>query len=747
MSGLNTSNDTQIGDLKHGYNQRTLSETPRRYTFRISCDPTIQGAVDTAIGGSRGFGPGVVDQVTLKINPQTYRFMEPTRQGVTQTVSGAWVDWYGLGLPKINLAGTTGWKPDRMKLATATSGFALLQAGITSRAQDLAKTVNILNKNDPNAPTGLQDFIYLRNRIFRTYATLLQKVNLKHDQKIQDQVQLQFFAWDTEDFCVVLIDQFELNRSIARPMLYDYNIQMTVIGYVGDRAGAWTDFLSKIDNPKAGLTGILGSIQAANAWMKGIQATVRNASLAVSEAIGSITAQIDAVSQGIEEFMSNATGMITVPLQFVTQLTTDIRNLGDSVLGIAQLPERFKNELHNQLVSTWCALSGLTAYPEMFQETFKSLADGAPWSNLNCSGTLGIPPNPTNTDPGVRAQESNTPPNGFSGIMGPTAPVALSQPSPATSPYRLSEATITEGDTIQSVITKLGGLDQNIAQVWQQIATLNNLEYPYIVPDVNFQTEVRATVTVVLSGTPGTIVSAGTRIGTLAITSNEDIIIFRTIVSATIGADGKATVIAMAEKPGEFANVKAMSVSQFIDAVGQPTTISGVNTIENPNTAAGGKIYKVLKPGQKLKIPVALDTARETGYVDRSATIDENLFKNDIALDSNGDIVADGRGDIQVVSGIDNMAVAIQDRLRTDKGELIKHPGYGFNTQQVIGEPGDQNFLDFAKLELQATLLEDPRIKSIKNMTLAKDTQALWVDMNLILIDEKSRPTNASIPL
>ena len=747
-AGLNASNDAQTGDLSHLENQLTLSEKPRRYTFRIVADKSLVGAIYGVMQRSMPelSSKGIVDKLTLTINPQTYRLMEPTRQGTTQTVSGAWVDWYGLGLPKLSIAGTTGWNPNRMRSST-NSQFAFLNAANQERMERFQQLRAGKGAANPNAPTGLQDFIYLRNRIFRTYAILLQKLNLKFDKRIQDQLQLQFFAWDTEDYCVILIDQFELQRSVARPLLYDYNLQATVIGYVGDRAGALSDYLDKMNEPKARLGAILTALKKWSAFAKKWATIVGNVSTGLGKAISAVTSQVDALSKNIEQVLADTTSFITTPLKAVQSLTTDVRNLANSVLSIAQLPERFKNELHNQLLETWCAVSGLTAYPGLFKDSFKAISDGAPWANLNCSSTLGIPPNPTTNDPGESLPSSNTPPNSFNDLRNPQAPVSSFRVSASTSPYRISEVTVMEGDTVESTLFKLGGLDQNIAQVWQQIATLNDLEYPYIVPDVNFQTEVRATTTIVISGTPSTVIPSGSRVGTQAISSNEDIVIFRTVSSATIGVDGNASVLVMAEKPGDFANVSPLAIYQFIDATGQPTTLAGVNSIENQNAAVGGKIYKVLKPGQKLRVPVALDAGRESGYVERSDSVDVNLFKSDIALDADGDILADGFGDIQIVSGIENMSAAIQDRLRTDKGELIKHPGYGLNLPQMVGEPGDQNFVDFAKLELQTTLLQDPRVKKVDNLTLVKNTDALRMDMNLILIDEKSRPTSASLPV
>ena len=92
------------------------------------------------------------------------------------------------------------------------------------------------------------------------------------------------------------------------------------------------------------------------------------------------------------------------------------------------------------------------------------------------------------------------------------------------------------------------------------------------------------------------------------------------------------------------------------------------------------------------------------------------------------------------------MAAAVSDRLQTESGELIKHPEYGINMPGLVGEPGDLNAMEFTKIELQRTLLQDPRIKKVSNLVVKKTDQALSADMNLTLIDEKTRVMSTRVP-
>jgi hypothetical protein len=301
---------------------------------------------------------------------------------------------------------------------------------------------------------------------------------------------------------------------------------------------------------------------------------------------------------------------------------------------------------------------------------------------------------------------------------------------------------IQEGDTIESVIRRSGGLDQSVAQTWQQVVTLNNLEYPYIAPDSTFQTDFYASGTVVVYGTPSTSIPAGT----LVATSGEDIIVFRVQATAVVGVNGSVSLSVVAVLAGDFANVRALTIVQFVDETGQAKTISGISRIENPQAMTGGRVMRVLKPGQSLVIPVPAIPTLIEGYVERTSNTENDLFKIDIALDSNGDFTNDGAGDLSVVAGVQNMGVAILDRLRTERGELIKHPEYGLNIGRLIGEGGDKYHVTVIKLDLTSTILTDPRVKGINDMVVAKIDDAVGADMNLLLIDETTRPTQAVIP-
>lgn len=740
--------EPSVGDLegsqgKGAPNQRDLAKKPQRFKFQIVYDGFGSQEVLAAIGRSmKKAESDIVDEIELKINPSQYRVSEPTRQGTTQTVSGAWVDYYGLGLPKITMSGTTGWRPGTLStkktLGSLLGDIALAATGKLSGVSP--------------APTGLEDFIYLRNRIFRTYAILLQKLNIDFSKRIESQLQLRFYAWDTQDYYIVFIDSFDLLRNAQRPLLYDYNIQMTVIGYVGDRQEI-KDYLANYW--KAGGVGRLQAItDALKRWSANAQIfqnSVNAFSRELTSRINTFTNAISSLTDAVDAVVGGTSTFITLPFTTVKAISAQARALGDFVAHLENIPTRLRDDLHNSIVEAMCSVAALSTYQSLFNQPFGDAFSDAPWKNLTCSSSLGIPPNPTLPEtgvsvPGQAASASNAGAYDPETIQGGPSGVD-NFTTRSTSPFRIREVVIREGMTVEALIQSIGGLDVNVAQVWQQVVTLNGLEYPYIAPNVSFQSEFKATVNINIYGTPGTSIPAGTLVGTQQIASPEDVIVFNILQTVVIAANGMVSVQAQAALAGSHANVNAFTIVQFVNIAGNTITIAGVDRIENALDASGGRIIRVLRPGQKLEIPVPQSAAIAETVVSRSEVVEQDLFGNDIFLDEEGDFLSDGKGDVSTVKGIENMKVALIDRLTTEQGELIKHPRYGAPIARIVGEPGDQNRLTVARLELKGTLLQDPRIKGVDGLSLKKSDDVLSVDMNLRLIDETTRATNAELPV
>jgi len=73
------------------------------------------------------------------------------------------------------------------------------------------------------------------------------------------------------------------------------------------------------------------------------------------------------------------------------------------------------------------------------------------------------------------------------------------------------------------------------------------------------------------------------------------------------------------------------------------------------------------------------------------------------------------RRDLGVASGVDNLAQAIANRLKTRRGELapLGHPDYGSRHHELLGEPNVQRTRNLIKLYVLQALRDEPRIEEV----------------------------------
>jgi hypothetical protein len=150
-----------------------------------------------------------VAAITLAVKPESVETVLPSRTTVTQTVGGAFLDSFGLGLPKIRISGTTGRK-SRMVTARKTLGLPV-----------------------PLMMSGLEQIKFLRDAIFRqshdpSFSAAGQPP--KEDPRQEGTIYtVYFYDWQMDEVYVVNIDSLRIRRSMDRNHLYAYTIEMTVL--------------------------------------------------------------------------------------------------------------------------------------------------------------------------------------------------------------------------------------------------------------------------------------------------------------------------------------------------------------------------------------------------------------------------------------------------------------------------------------------------------------------------------------
>lgn len=90
------------------------------------------------------------------------------------------------------------------------------------------------------------------------------------------------------------------------------------------------------------------------------------------------------------------------------------------------------------------------------------------------------------------------------------------------------------------------------------------------------------------------------------------------------------------------------------------------------------------------------------------------IFSSDDPDRATADLALDG-GDLQRLSGIDNLAQALTLRLLVDTSEIagLGHPRYGSDIRDLIGEPMDRANLELLCRLVRLALLREPRVKEV----------------------------------
>jgi len=107
-----------------------------------------------------------------------------------------------------------------------------------------------------------------------------------------------------------------------------------------------------------------------------------------------------------------------------------------------------------------------------------------------------------------------------------------------------------------------------------------------------------------------------------------------------------------------------------------------------------------------------------------------------------------GKGDLQTVTGRDNMVQAIRNRLGTRVGELdeLGHPDYGSYLDMIVGEPNIPDTHRIIEALVRDCLNQDPRIESILDVRVGASDEdkrlgrvMINVDIRIIETSERLR--------
>lgn len=208
--------------------------------------------------------------------------------------------------------------------------------------------------------------------------------------------------------------------------------------------------------------------------------------------------------------------------------------------------------------------------------------------------------------------------------------------------------------------------------------------------------------------------------------------------STFLGHQRGAGVVAVG-RVGADENIRDVSARLLGDR-GSWHTLVVLNDLKPPYISPFGG-QNLLKPGDSILYPAAegASTSQTTGKA--STEEGENplyaVFGVDVRL-----VPAPGSesgiytfalspsGDLDLVSGLDNLKQGVILKFITEKGNLTVHPRYG--AQFAIGTKSTPDSFNTFRIDTQSTILSDTRIRAVHNLNFLVKEDKLYARADLI---------------
>lgn len=99
----------------------------------------------------------------------------------------------------------------------------------------------------------------------------------------------------------------------------------------------------------------------------------------------------------------------------------------------------------------------------------------------------------------------------------------------------------------------------------------------------------------------------------------------------------------------------------------------------------------------------------------------EEFLRTDLVHKS--DLGKTATGDLDTISGLANVKMAIIHRILTEPGSLIHRPNYGVGIKQFQNAPNSLALQRQLALRIEEQLLQDPRVESVEGVRITTDDE------------------------
>lgn len=139
----------------------------------------------------------------------------------------------------------------------------------------------------------------------------------------------------------------------------------------------------------------------------------------------------------------------------------------------------------------------------------------------------------------------------------------------------------------------------------------------------------------------------------------------------------------------------------------------------------GISVEHEIESGTKIKIPILTENTSNQNNKIYAAPEKQDNYGIDIQIDKDGNFAVKN-GDFDTVSGSDNLAQGMANRLTTASQKRIRLSAYGIRA--TIGDTmAVQSYL---MSSIEQTVMQDPRIKTLDELVFNGKKDALNIDLN-----------------
>lgn len=618
----------------------------------------------------------------LPLAPQAINQKEMPATNIRPTQGGTTVTHSGMGYKMLSISGTTGIAPFRGE-------------GGVSRSTGEA----IFQPKDLKHKSGYEVFIHLRNW-FRTYYEFKVKQG-----KAARNLRIVFKNYKDGEFLIVELESFEMDRSAARPFLYDYKIEFKVLSHYSFSKGDSKDGpFTALEN---GIQGALDKINTARGVMlrsqgilRQIESTydatilepMRQATLALKAFLGVAVTAADIGSRVIVNTVSTANALAITAQETVNFLSLGATGKSDTLAEIEGLLDKRKGNLKKQL------------------ETTRKQIEQSGSGGLLALGAL------------LTKVESGKFPEAT------LAEVAKEQAKAIGNPKSFYEEGIANLERVKQNAEDFFNLgSEDYDALFDRTATLNSDESRIFTDDeydmlFAFSSALEGFYLILVSGQMFKS-NFDERIEDMNSRFNGEISLQSSQAVRQVNLTAGATLERIA--------LEEMGDSSRWGEIVEVNSLKAPYVSDDPFESRDG----VLKPGDKLLIP--MDTLN--GFSSVPEGKENKLTKNmnqlekslgvDLKLTKDFDLSLSSSGDLELVGGAENLAQATLLKLSYEPGDILEHPTLGAGIRVGKKFPPLQEIKD----GLVNTLLQDSRINRVTDLSIKRESSALYISFNLFV--------------